>query len=117
MSKRYFTYHEVQDTAKLEDIKRSLQERGWIGMPLVRVGEEQLITGCHRYNAVKDLEWIEEGFVVPTIVIEDVFEEAGLDFNERWQAEGEPTIDEYGFRSLIESLPEDIKAKYGIDWH
>ena len=111
--------HEVRDEQHKERLKKSIKENGWEGAPLVVMNEEQLITGSHRYYAVKDLE--EEGdFMeqdIPTIEIEEVFEEADLDFEEIMEENDYPDINfEFGlFVEAIRQLPNNIKEKYGID--
>jgi len=110
--------HEVRNQEAVKELADNIKENGWQGAPLVIMGE-QLITGTHRYYAVKLLE--EEGdFLkedIPTIEIEEVFEEAGLDFEEIMEEYDYPDINfEFMlFVEVIRHLPNEIKNKYGID--
>lgn len=106
--------HPVQDEEKLQSLIKTIEQDGWIGAPLVHDGNI-LITGVHRYAAVKELGWID--YEIPTIEITEVFDEAGLDYDELWQQEGEPTVDEPAYVYLLEALPTEISDKYGIDLH
>lgn len=50
----YQTYHEIdtnpQTNTKLAEIIASIEANGWQGLPLLAIGD-QLLNGCHRYNA------------------------------------------------------------------
>lgn len=107
----YETLHEVQDLQKVEELTESMVENGWQGAPLVVWGDG-LITGVHRYAAAQ-----EAGIEVPTVNLEDVFGEAGIDFEKAWETEGQPTYGEYGMICLLELLPSEVRDAYGIDVH
>lgn len=108
------TLHKVQDWQKVESIKRSIEENGWQGAPLVK-WDDNLLTGVHRYEACRELEMHDDD--IPTIDIEDVFEEAGLDFEELHAEYDYPTLYDAMFVELIQELPAAIINKYGIDIH
>lgn len=108
--------HEVRDANKLQELVESIDANGWQGSPLVVWGEEFLLTGSHRYAACKELGMSD--YEIPTIEIEEVFGEAGLNFDELHAEHGCPTISDYAqVVDLLNELPEDIKEKYGIDAH
>lgn len=104
------TPNRITDRSKLEALKRDMETNGWKGAPLVQWGDDSLITGSHRYAAAKMTDT-----QIPTVQLESLFEEAGLDFNELWEEEGEPSYGEPGMVYLLSHLPSDIREKYGID--
>ena len=106
------TLHEVRDPAKVEKLVESIKQNGWQGPPLVAWGD-QLITGTHRYAAWRELDRFD--YDLPTIELDDVFTEAGLDINEIHAKYDYPTVDESLFVDFILELPEEILEKYGID--
>lgn len=108
------TYHEPRDMEKVAELAASMEANGWIGAPLVTFGDDQLLTGAHRYTAAKSLDWSDRE--IPTIGIEEIFAEAGLDFAAEWAAlmdEG-MSID-VATVEVVALLPEAVKAEYGID--
>ena len=108
--------HEVRDLEKLATLTESIEEKGWQGVPLVIWGVYgQLLTGSHRFAAARALEW--DYTEIPTIDIEMVFAEAGLDFEAALVEEGNPSFDQWDFARVLDKLPEEIIEKYGIDWH
>lgn len=108
--------HEVRDKEKLERLVESLEEKGWEGVPLVIWPVyNQLLTGSHRYAAAKELEWADSE--IPVIDIEEIFVEAGLDFQKVLKKHGYPFYCESGFLKVLWTLPQPIRDKYGIDWH
>ena len=106
--------HKVTDHEKVEQLKKSIEQQGWQGAPLVKwdvYGD--LLTGTHRYAAVKDLGW--EDNDIPAIDIEDVFTEANMDFDGILNEYGNPYLTDPLFDCVLQSLPEDIRQKYGIE--
>ena len=110
-----YTYHPVDDKAKVLTLAASMDENGWVGSPIVKWGEMHLLTGCHRYNAAsKFLGWSDSD--IPMIDLEELFVEDGKDFAALHEAHGFCTIDEdYEFVGLVHELSEEIRAKYGIE--
>jgi hypothetical protein len=109
-----YTYHPVDEPEKVEMLAKSMEQDGWVGAPIVKWGEEYLLTGCHRYNAAKSLGW--DDSEIPMIDLEDVFAEDDKDFTEYHEKHDEPTIDEtYGLCCLLDELSDEIRQKYGID--
>lgn len=107
----YSTPHDIQDEGKLQALIESMSANGWQGAPLVKWGEVDLITGTHRYHAAKEAD-----IEIPVIDLEDVFAEAGLDFQAVWEECGEPAYGEYGLTEMLYELPESVREAYGIDW-
>lgn len=68
--------HEVSDQEKLESLKEAMRTQGWQGPPLV-VHNKYVISGAYQYVAVKELEW--DMSKVPTVTLEQLFSDAGLD--------------------------------------
>ena len=107
-------YHEVQDQSKVEMLAASMEANGWQGAPLVKVGEDQLITGVHRYAAAHGLlEWTNNE--IPTINLEDLFEMCGMDFEQVYTEEGCPQLSSVAFACVTNHLPAEVLEKYGID--
>lgn len=110
-----YTYHPVYEPEKVTALAESMEENGWIGSPVVKWGEMNLISGCHRYNAAsKVLGWSDRE--IPMIDLEDLFEEDGKDFEALHAEHDNCTIDEdYEFVQLVHELSDEIRAKYGIE--
>ena len=102
-------WHEPKDENKLNDLVNSMRENGWQGAPLVCWGE-QLYTGAHR-SAAAEIAGIE----YPTINLQDIFTEAGMDFEEAHWLYDQPAADDAEMAMVIGQLPTEIKDKYGID--
>lgn len=102
-------WHEATDENKVNELVESMKENGWQGSPLVSWGE-QLYTGAHRSTAAEIVE-----IEYPTIDLETVFAEAGVDFEEAHFIAGEPTSDDARMVEVLNQLPYRIKSKYGID--
>ncbi len=52
---RYIPYHEVDKNSQhYIEIKNSIAENGWVGLPLLAIGE-QLVNGSHRFAACQEL--------------------------------------------------------------
>lgn len=111
-----YTPHEIRDEALLESLIESMTRDGWVGAPLV--GDTisgQLLTGSHRYVAAR-----EAGIEAPVIDVRDVFAEADMDYDEIAGEifESASLISDWGVISEAAMLlPEDLRAKYGIDVH
>lgn len=105
--------HGIESQEKFDELCKSIDENGWQGAPLVKCGDEHLITGSHRYPAAKSLGWMDAE--IPMIDLVDIFAEAGLDFEELHGAYGSPTIDEI-FCGFLYELPNSIRDKYGIQF-
>lgn len=104
----------IESQEHFETIRKSLEENGWQGVPLVKWGDEYLITGSHRYAAAKSLDWFD--YEIPMIDLEEVFAEAELDFYELHEIFGSPTIDEIFGSALLWELPSETRDKYGIQF-
>jgi hypothetical protein len=109
------TLHEATSQSKIKDLESSLEEKGWIGAPLVLIDDNgYLLTGTHRFIAAQNLGWID--LEIPTIFLEEVFEEDGKDFETTAQEWDYPTPGNGVFYQMITSeLSEEIREKYGID--
>ena len=106
------TLHEVTDGEKVERIAASIEANGWQGAPLVKWGDV-LITGVHRYAAAQELELRDSE--IPSIELDEVFAEAGMDIAVAHEEWGCPTYAEGMFVEFIRELPETVREKYGID--
>ncbi|AGC43271.1 hypothetical protein MYSTI_01940 [Myxococcus stipitatus DSM 14675] len=60
-----FPRHEVRDAARLERIATSMAVDGWVGRPLLAIGD-QGVTGSHRLAAARRL-----GVEVPVVVVDE----------------------------------------------
>lgn len=108
------TYHEPRDMEKVAELAASMEADGWQGAPLVTIGDDQLLTGAHRYTAAKSLDWTDAE--IPTIDIEELFTEAGLDFAAEWAELMDAGMSiEVATVEVVALLPEAMKAEYGID--
>lgn len=117
--------HDHYDADHLAEIKDSIAAHGWQGVPLVTYGKH-LLTGTHRYLACKQLQWRERD--IPTISIEQVFAEAGLDFaavcreyevDPRALQSPYPTDQRQALADYVAyiqpELPPLVTEKYGLD--
>lgn len=106
--------HEAHDTEKVAALAASMERDGWIGAPLVVWGE-CLLTGSHRYAAAMSLGW--QHTDIPTVAVEDVFAEAGLDFDAICQDEDCDGIASPMLPYVLgaDYLPADVRERYGLD--
>lgn len=107
-------YHEPDDQAKVATLAASMERVGWIGAPLVAWGNA-FLTGAHRVAAARSLDWTDAH--IPTVAIEDVFAEAGLDFDAVRVEEGCDGVDSALLPYVLAALPASIREAYGIDIH
>ena len=104
--------HDAFDAAKTAALADDMDARGWVGAPLVAFGE-QLVTGSHRYAAAQSLDWTDAD--VPTVSLDDVFEDAGLDFAAIYDDHNAPDFGSFDFGHMIATeLPAEVRARYGI---
>lgn len=106
--------HEVEDAAKVETLAEAMVADGWVGAPLV-VWDDALLTGVHRYAAAMSLDWTDAE--VPTIAVEDVFAEAGLDFAAVCAEEMCDDSNSADLVYVLNVLPAAVRDAYGIDLH
>ena len=109
------TLHQVDDEAKVDALAKAMERDGWQGAPLVTWGEDDLLTGVHRYAAAQRV-----GIEVPMIDLEDIFAEAGLDFDAlhaEWDAPALCSRDWSDVVGLLGELPIASRERYGIDAH
>ena len=105
------TLHEVRDTAKVERIAKSIEENGWIGAPMVADGE-LLITGVHRYAALRQIDRTDMLYEV-TIPIQDIIEGYDAKIEERMSEDGDDWYE--AMKATVAELDEDTRTEYGLD--
>ncbi len=110
------TYHDPQDMDKVNELAAAMDAHGWQGAPLVLINVNgELLTGAHRHTA-----WMQvfgADFDIPTIALDDVFAEAGLDLATVMADEGCAYIGDGYTVGVVEALPSDVRDAYGIDIH
>jgi hypothetical protein len=101
----------VEDRNKFGQMLDTMRAGSWTwDRPLVRCGE-QLITGSHRYNAARAA-----GLQPPTVTLDSVFREAGLDFRTLWRENAVPLVSWVSnLCAILPYLPPELVEKYGID--
>jgi len=105
------TLHEVRDTAKVERIAKSIEENGWIGAPMVADGD-QLITGVHRYAALRQLD-LEHELAEHTIDIRDLVEDYDAKIEEMMT---EDEMEWYeALVTIIGEMDTETAEQYGMD--
>lgn len=87
-----------------------LREEGWHWSPLV-VHSGSVVGGVERYNAARFLGMEDE---VPTVTLEEVYEEAGVDFAQVAGPGGELDSGREFFEDYLRGLPEHIRDKYDL---
>lgn len=112
------TLHPVYEPEKAQTLAQSMEEHGWVGVPLVVWNVYgQLLTGTHRYEAASNiLGW--DDSEIPTIDIEDVYSEDGKDFESILEVHGNPGPFANTWDNLVDVLNElssEIRMKYGIE--
>ena len=91
--------HDVDDGQKVKNLQSSLQTLGWIGPPIIIIGN-QALTGTHRLAAAK-LAGIQ---MIPVIELSSLAGNAnGITFADLTREE---------IKNVIKSLPESIKEQY-----
>lgn len=107
------TLHEVRDTEKVQRIAKSIKENGWVGAPMV-ADNDLLITGVHRYAALRELDLGHE-VEDHTIDIRDLVEDYDAKIEEMM------TEDEWEWYEalvrIIDELPQATQEQYGLDVH
>lgn len=109
-------YHSADDKTKVATIKASIEAEGWDWeQPPLVVWGEQLVTGAHRSEAIRQL--VEEGhdFPVDTLELSEIFAYHDLDFDELWEEYGQPTSSDPAFIRLVQKLPVAVRNHYAID--
>jgi hypothetical protein len=109
-------YQPINTTKKsvVLEIAKSLESDGWQGMPIV-LFNGFLITGSHRVDALCQAD-LDYRFEVPTVDLNDVFEEAGLDLEETMDDESSEEPWDSNFCFVLNALPVNVVEKYGIQW-
>lgn len=106
---------QAEDQTKITNIKEALTSNGWQGAPAV-VHDGYVIAGNHRVAAALALGWAEED--IPTVSLEKLFADAGLDLHGVIAEVDYPAPDEDMFIDVIKSLPRTTLADYEFhgDW-
>jgi len=106
------TLHEVRDTEKVNRLAKAIEENGWQGPPMV-ADYDCLITGVHRYAALRQLD--REAYVeCHTIDIRDIVENFDAKIDELMDS-GLDWIE--SLRRILDDLPESTRTEYGMDLH
>lgn len=108
-------YHEATDASHVAELAASMEANGWQGAPLVLLGESELLTGAHRHTAYVEVFGSDYG--IPTVLLEDLFTDAGLDLATVMEDEGCEYIGDGYTVEVIDHLPVEIRDEYGIDIH
>lgn len=93
-----------------EELVEQLRSEGWTGSPLVMHGDE-VVGGAERYNAARFLGMEDD---VPRVTLEEVYEEAGVDFPQVGSREGGPPPEEEMFEDYLRDLPRHVRDKYEL---
>ena len=105
------TLHEVRDTKKVKRIAKSIEENGWIGAPMVADGD-LLITGVHRYAALRQLD-LEHELADHIIDIRGLVEDYDARIEEMMT---EDDMEWYeAMKAIVAELDEDTQTEYGLD--
>lgn len=100
---------EATDQTKLEEAKADLEQNGWQGPPLVS-HDGRIITGTYRYAAARALGW--DLADLPTVTLEELFTEVGLDMHGVIAEVDYPALDEDEFIEVLKSLPRKVLREY-----
>lgn len=98
------------DTNYVNEIAASMESHGWQGAPLVVLSDyARAYTGTHRLAAAEQADLDE----VPAVELADLFEACDLDLWEICETEGLSVLEDRP--QVLEHLPADIRAAYGLD--
>lgn len=98
------------DTSHVNEIAASMETYGWHGAPLVVLSDyARACTGTHRLAAAEQADLDE----VPAVELTDLFEACDLDLWEICETEGLSVLNDRP--QVLEHLPTDIRAAYGLD--
>jgi hypothetical protein len=115
-ARQYEPYHGVHDEDKLATLIGNMVLNGWQGAPVVADGD-CLITGSHRWHAVKQIERMYEADKTDTEVLLHVVDIRDIypEFDDLMDEFDNPVVGEPMYAMAIDSLPADIRDAYGID--
>ena len=105
------TLHEVRDNEKVKRTAKSIKENGWIGAEMVADGD-LLITGVHRYAALRELD-LEHELDEHVIDIRDLVEDYDAKIEERMNEDGDEWYE--AMKAIVAGLDADTQAEYGLD--
>lgn len=95
---------------RIHELAEQMRQMGWQGSPLV-VHADQVLSGAERYEAARFLGREDE---VPTISLQELFEEAGMDMPQISSPEGNTDPESDFFEDYLRDLPEHIRDKYEV---
>ena len=95
---------------RVQELARTMKDEGWQGSPLVVHGD-QVVGGLDRYEAARFLGIEKE---VPTVTLEEVFQEAGVDMPQVASREGGPPSGQELFEDYLRDLPRHVREKYEL---
>ncbi len=101
---------ESEPDGRVRELAEEMRKMGWQGSPLV-VNGDQVLSGEERYEAARFLGREDE---VPTISLEELFAEAGMDLPEISTPDGHGDPGREFFEDYLRDLPEHIRDKYSL---
>jgi len=105
------TLHEVRDTEKVQRLAADIEANGWQGAPMVADGD-LLITGVHRYAALRELD-LEHELDEHTIDIRDLVEDYDAKIEELTT---EDEMEWYeALIAIIGGMDKGVAEQYGMD--
>ena len=105
------TLHGVTDNEKVQRIAESIEANGWQGAPMVTDGE-LLITGVHRYAALRQIDRTDMLYDV-TIPIQDIIEDYDAQIEERMEENGDEWYE--AMKATVAGLDASTREYYGLD--
>lgn len=100
----------LEPSPEVQELIQRMESEGWSGSPLVVHGDE-VVGGLGRYEAARFLGMEDE---VPTITLDEVFREAGMDMGQVASRAGGGDADRELFQDYLRELPRHVRDKYEI---
>lgn len=103
--------HSTNNEVKIDEFVGILSKRGWMGVPLVVGSGGNLLSGTHRFLALKRMGYADKD--VPTISIKELCRMYNIDIG-KIQNWGPIKRGSRSFDEIRRLLPEKVIRKYGL---
>jgi hypothetical protein len=104
--------HAVSNEDKVSKFANSIYKKGWHGPELIVGSRGHLLTGMHRYTAVKSLGWPDSR--IPTITLLDMCVKCNINLNSLVNKTGSIKRSSPLFEEIKALLPPQVVKRFGL---